>query len=148
MDIIRRNTDYALRAMAHLAAAHGDGAVSTRVLAQAEEIPYQLACKLMQKLNKAGLVKSSRGPDGGFRLRRKPSRITLLDVIDAIQGPVGLNRCLLDKNVCTRQRTCPVRPKLRQLQQYVSAYLSKITLQDVCRNGARKSNRSAKRRRP
>jgi DNA-binding IscR family transcriptional regulator len=64
MDILRRNTDYALRAVAHLAAHYGDGAVSTRQVALEEEIPYQLACKLMQKLHDSRLVESCMGPMG------------------------------------------------------------------------------------
>jgi len=131
MDILRRNTDYALRAMVNLARHYRNGSAPTRTLAAQENIPYQLACKLMQKLQSARLVASYMGPKGGFRLSRKPSLINLLDVIEAIQGPIRLNRCLLGRNVCVRQKSCPVRAKLAELQQSMNSHLGAITLDEL-----------------
>lgn len=135
MDILRRNTDYALRAMAHLAGHYKQGPVSTRDLADAEDITYQLACKIMQKLGKAKLVESSMGPKGGFTLNGDPSETNLLDVIIAMQGPVRLNRCLTSDEICTkvcvRQPSCQVNAKLAQLQGNMNDYLSSVTLDQL-----------------
>ena len=134
MDIVRRNTDYALRAMVNLAKNHGNSLVSSKTIATEENIPYQLACKLMQKLNNARLVKSHMGPKGGFCLSREPSRINVLEIIETIQEPLSLNKCMLARNKCPKQKTCAVRPKLIELQEYIGNYLSKITLAELIEN--------------
>jgi Rrf2 family protein len=133
MDIIRRNTDYALRAMVHLAAHYGNEPVSTRALARDEDVPYQLACKLMQRLHDSKLVESIMGPRGGFRLRQQPSKINVLEVIEAIQGPLRLNRCLLHADACPRQDGCEVREKLAELQESIDTHLGRITLDELAR---------------
>ena len=144
MDIIRRNTDYALRAMVNLARHYQNGSSPARTLAAQEHIPYQLTCKLMQKLHSVRLVESCMGPKGGFRLRREPSKISVLEVIKAIQGPLALNRCLLGTRACKWQRNCSVRRKLLELQRYISNRLSDIKLDDLVRNRSAARNRRVK----
>ena len=140
MDIIRRNTDYALRAMVNLAENYSEEPVSVRTISQQEDISYQLACKLMQKLHNAKLLESMMGPKGGFRLKREPSKINLLEVIEAIQGPLNFNRCLLSENACGRKKNCPITGRLAELQGQVGDYLSSVTLNQVVEenNGKRK----------
>lgn len=143
MDVLRRNTDYALRAIVNLAAHYGNEPVSTRTIAVQEDISYQLACKLMQKLQNAKFVKSCMGPKGGFVLGREPSKISLLEVIEAIQGPISLNRCLLSVNACPKQRGCTVRARLVGLQQCIYEYLSGITLDELLQGKGTKRKRKA-----
>jgi Rrf2 family protein len=157
--------------MENLARHYGNGAVSTRTLTAKENIPYQLACKLMQKLHSNKLVESCMGPKGGFQLRREPSKISLLEIIEVIQGPIRLNRCLLGKNVCVKQKIsirlnnrcllsknvcvrqkscpCPVRAKLAELQQCINSHLGAITLDELVISmvaGRKKSTKSLKRK--
>jgi len=131
MDILRRNTDYALRLMVSLAKRGRDASVSTRSLAQEEDVPYQLACKLMQQLHAGKLVESCMGSRGGFRLGREPGWISLLDVVEVVQGRLSLNRCLLNKTCCPRTASCPVRAKMGELQSRMDEYLGKVTLADL-----------------
>lgn len=144
MDVLRRNTDYALRAMVNLASHYGNEPISTRTLAIEEDISYQLACKLMQRLQKAKLVTSCMGANGGFTLNKEPSKISLLDVIDAIQGPISLNRCLLGVNTCTKQKHCSIRSKLVELQDSISGYLTGITLDELASYRGRKSKKNTR----
>ena len=128
MDILRRNTDYALRIMVDLAMRMEEGTISTRAVSSNMDIPYHLTSKLMQKLHKASLIESSMGPKGGFKLSKAPSEINTLEIIETIQGPVSLNRCLVDVSACTRRRACLINKKLAGLQEYLVTFLSDITL--------------------
>ena len=134
MDILRRNTDYALRLAVDLAAHGDDEALSTWVLAEREDVSYQLACKLMQKLHAAGLVESDMGPKGGFRLSRTPEEIAIAEVIEAIQGPLRLNRCVLGQGACPRYETCSVRAKIGELQEKMDGYLRSVSLGELVQN--------------
>jgi Rrf2 family iron-sulfur cluster assembly transcriptional regulator len=144
MDILRRNTDYALRLMVSLARREGKGSVSTRLLAQEQDVSYQLACKLMQQLHEARLVDSCMGPKGGFRLNRRPADISLLDIIEVVQGPLSLNRCLLEAGACPRTKVCPMRGKIGELQGRMGEYLGSVTLEELASSQGAGRGRSAK----
>ena len=145
MDVLRRNTDYALRAMVNLANHWEKEPVSTREIAREEDISYQLACKLMQKLHNAGLVESCMGPKGGFGLSREPSKIELLEIIETIQGPVRLNRCSANVTACVRQSSCPISRKLAGLQEYLKNFLSGVTLAQMLKSrGLRRKAKTGK----
>lgn len=130
MDILRKNTDYALRIMGNLASSYKQEVVSVRTLAQQEDVSYQFACKILQKLAGAGLVESKFGPAGGYQLSREPKQIIMLEVIRAMQGDIVINRCTKDNN-CLRQANCGVSGKLCQLQQQVDDFLRGVTLSDL-----------------
>ncbi len=131
MDIVRRNTDYALRAMINLARNYGNNLVSSRTIAIQEKVPYQLACKLMQRLHQKKLIESNMGPKGGFFLSRKPDKITLLEIIESVQESLSLNRCMLANFKCPKQKTCTIKPRLAELQEYIGTYLNNITLAEL-----------------
>ncbi len=131
MDILRRNTDYALRAMVHLGRHYGQATLSARQIAQDQEFSHALACKLLQRLQKAGLVESVMGAKGGFRLSRAPGRISLQEVIESIQGPISLSTCLLGAQTCCKYGMCPIRRKLGGLQREISNYLGGTTLGEL-----------------
>ena len=131
MDVLRRNTDYALRMMVNLASHFNGELMSARQLASDGHFSYQLGCKLLQKLHKAQLVKSGMGPKGGFALSRGPSEITLMEIINVLQGEIRMNKCLLGGEGCEFEPECEVNTKLVCLQLYIDGYLSGITLAEI-----------------
>ncbi|MBN1788649.1 MAG: Rrf2 family transcriptional regulator [Sedimentisphaerales bacterium] len=131
MDVIRRNTDYALRLIVNLVENLETGPVSARQLAKNSDVPYELACKMLQKLSSAKLIKSRMGANGGFELAKKAERINLYQVIEAIQGGICLNRCIPDAKSCPRRPRCVVSRKLVSLQKYIEDYLKDITLEQL-----------------
>lgn len=143
MDVLRRNTDYGLRIMVDLASRFNGEFTPARQLAEEGNFSYQLGCKILQKLHKAGLVKSDMGPRGGFALSREPARITLMEVIAALQGGVRLNRCLLGGKGCDFEPECEIHTKLTCLQLYIDGYLGGITLQEIIGSQSKMTVRSA-----
>lgn len=114
----------------HLAEHRGEK-LPVRVLAEAGQIPLGFAHKILQKLSQAGLVESWPGPKGGFALKKEPGNITLLEIVEAIQGPLAVSRCLLGYEVCPRRKRCPLSPRLEEIQRAVAEGLQRITVGDL-----------------
>ena len=107
---ITRQADYAVRAVLHLARINGSQRAATSQVAQEQHIPPSFLAKIISQLSIAGLLHTSRGARGGVTLARDPKDITLLDVIEAIDGPIMLNECVGDSSTCTFDDECPLRP--------------------------------------
>ncbi len=131
MDVIRRNTDYALRLIVGLVENYGGAPISARRLAKSCDVSYELDCKLLQKFSSAKLVVSRMGANGGFKLAKSPEKISLYQAIAAIQGNICLNRCIPDTKSCPKKFTCKIRKKLVALQKYIEEYLKNITLAEL-----------------
>jgi Rrf2 family protein len=131
MDVIRRNTDYALRLIVGLVENGSGEPISARQLAENGDVPYELTCKMLQKLSSAKLIASRMGANGGFELAKRPEKISLYQVIKAIQGSICLNRCVSDAKSCPRRPRCMVSKKLVSLQEYMERYFKNITLNEL-----------------
>ena len=106
---ITRQADYALRAMLYLARNDKlDKKASTSQIAKDQEIPASFLAKIISQLSIAGLINTTRGASGGVILARDKKDITLLDVVEAIDGPINLNECTQNPNICTFGETCPL----------------------------------------
>lgn len=130
MDLIRRDTDYAFRIAARLAQSDGEQALSAKTLSKETQVSYALTCKILQKLGHAGIVESVMGPKGGWKLAKKPEKVEFGHVIEAVQGPVSVNRCLLGGYQCPLQKECPAHPKMAVLQGKIEEFLKDLTLKE------------------
>ncbi|MBN8656768.1 MAG: Rrf2 family transcriptional regulator [Anaerolineae bacterium] len=113
---ITRQADYAVRAVLHLARS-GDTRTATSVIAEEQKIPPSFLAKIISQLSIAGLLHTSRGARGGVTLARHPGEITLLEVIEAIDGPIQLNECVGDTSTCSFDKDCPLRPVWCEAQE-------------------------------
>ena len=132
MEVIRRNTDYGLRMIVALAKHSGNGkSISASQLVREGNISYEVGRKLLQRLRDAKLVKSVMGSNGGFQLNRKPSEISLMEVVNVLQGEVHLNKCMADDYVCEFESECQVNTRLAPLQRHIADYLENVTLEEI-----------------
>ncbi|MBC7327300.1 Rrf2 family transcriptional regulator [bacterium] len=132
---VRLNTmvRYAVRIMLGLATRWQAGYISANVIAKEQEISVDYAEQILRRLRMGGLVDSNRGPEGGFKLSKEPSQITIMDVVMAMQGKVHLVRCLEPdgEKHCHRVPYCAARIMWQRLGQSIADFLSSLTLEDV-----------------
>lgn len=134
---LTRDGEYAVRAVLYLAS-QPEGKVSlVNEISEAQDVPKSYLSKIMQHLTRAGLVRSRRGAKGGFALARPAESITLWETIEAVEGPVHLNVCLIKKGECPRDDTCPVHPVWRDAQQKLSEILTNKTIAELVKDGER-----------
>lgn len=128
---LSRSTDYALMALSDLALLPGGETRSARRVAEERGLPAELVAKILQGLRKAGLVATRQGIHGGYRLSRPPGRISLTEVIEAVEGPLALVECGLDDHTCGLTSTCCVRTPLTRVHDLVVETLSRLTLDQL-----------------
>jgi Rrf2 family protein len=127
---ITRETDYAIRCILYLSS-RTDRIVVVDETSREMAVPKSFLAKILQKLVKAGIVKSFRGVKGGFRLSREPKDITLLDVIEAVEGAIALNACAVDSAVCTFSSACAVHPIWIRLRGEFNELLKRHNFADI-----------------
>ncbi len=130
---ITRQADYAVRAMIHVASLPSDSRVSTAAISEAQSIPLPFLTKVIAHLVRAGLVTTNRGMGGGVSIARAPEEITLLDVLEAVEGPITLNRCLLRGVICEVGPYCAVHDVWHDIQARLIQDLKAVKLDTLVR---------------
>ena len=130
---INQATDYAFRAVFYLSLLPTGKVVEARLIAEDENIPTRFLLKIFPRLIQAGIVESHRGTGGGYALARKPADITLKDVVEAVEGPVMINRCLISPEGCNKNHSaiCPVHKALFNIQQTLNQEFAKYTFESL-----------------
>jgi len=130
LKLITRNTDYAVRALCCIVEQKQE-VISAEQLVKSLEMPRPFLRKILQTLNKEGLLNSSKGKGGGFALAVSPEKITLTDVMKIFQGPIRLNECKFKKSDCPYISDCLLKKKIDEIEKEVIAKLKAITIASI-----------------
>jgi Rrf2 family protein len=128
---LTRKGDYAVRVVVDLAAQPAGTTVRTDDLGRRTEVPRAYLTKIVQALARDGLVHTRRGALGGVSLAASPHTISLRRVIEAVEGPMALNRCVTPPPQCARAGTCPVHPVWLRIQALVTRELEAVRIDDL-----------------
>jgi Rrf2 family protein len=124
---ITRQADYAIRAVLYISKLGQGQRAATSQIAQEQRIPPSFLAKIVSQLSVAGLLQTSRGARGGVSLARNPEEITVLDVVEAIDGPILLNECVACGGVCHFGESCPMKPVWCDTQAELVSKLKNVT---------------------
>ena len=129
---ITQTADYAVRTVVYLALHPDEGPIAAAVIAKEMTIPVDYISKVVQALSRAGLVESVPGRNGGARLARNPENLSMLEVIEAVDGPVALTRCVTRPGACPRDAYCVVHPFWKKVQNGLVKTLSETKISSFC----------------
>ena len=128
---LTKKADYGLMALKYLAEHPETPALSAKDVADAYGIPAQLLAKILQRLTKAGLLKSSAGMNGGYALARDPRQISAFEVIHAIDGPLFLTSCTKGTKSCDLAPGCTIKEPLARVNETIIGVLKSISIHDL-----------------
>lgn len=133
-----KKADYGLMALQYMATVRfGVVAqariVNTKEIAEEYNIPAELLAKVLQALAKHGIVESQNGPKGGYLLAKEAGEITIAQVLEAIEGPLGIADCYHEKDptICHQQKHCTIRTPLLKIQDSIHQLLNSMTVEDM-----------------
>jgi len=143
--ILSQTAEYALRTVLYLAAAQRDGLLSVGEIAAAINVPQNYLSKTLHQLARAGILHSSRGKHGGFRLARPAAEITLGEVVGPFNGPTGERICLLGRDACSDSDPCPAHARWKAVSNQVSGFFRETRVSDLLQGPAGREGRTAMR---
>ena len=126
-------TEGAIRTALYVALEGRDRRVSGLEICRTQQITPAFLIKVTRPLVRSRILAAARGAGGGFSLARDPERITLLEIVETVQGPLVFNDCLLGPGVCPRDMNCPVHPVWRQIRTNTENILAGWSLSDLVR---------------
>jgi Rrf2 family protein len=129
---ITREADYAVRCVLFLSQEEGR-VVNAKEISGSMTVSKSFLAKILQRLSKSGIVRSTQGIAGGFELAKKCASINLLEVIEAVQGPTAVNVCAVDKQNCDQSSTCPVHPVWVELRGDIERRLKRESFAGLIR---------------
>ncbi len=130
---LTRKGEYAIRGIIYLAQQPPGKMALISEVAEAAKVPQMFLAKIFQSFAKVGLVNSYRGTGGGFTLGRPAARISLRQVVEAVEGPIVPNRCLVG-GPCDRGGACNVHSVWRRVQNQVVQILDSVSMEELARN--------------
>ena len=129
--LLSQRCEYALRTALYLSAAEPGAYVAVREISEALGIPYHFLAKIVQTLTAAGLLQSMRGPTGGVTLARAADRITLKEIVLAVDGPAVFRECVLGLPGCGDRKPCPLHDQWAPARAQVERMFGAATLADT-----------------
>jgi Rrf2 family transcriptional regulator, iron-sulfur cluster assembly transcription factor len=146
--IYSRSAEYAIRAFVHLAQVPDGKYAMVKNIAEQEELPAHFLAKIMQQLARKGLLRSSKGPTGGFALRVPPADVKLWDIVEALDGMKQYTACASGLSECSDEMPCSMHDGWVALRTHIIDYLERNTIADLMKALEIKRNSLAKRRKP
>jgi Rrf2 family iron-sulfur cluster assembly transcriptional regulator len=128
---LTRSGEYALRAMVHLASSADGDIIHIWEISKIRDVPEKFLRKIIPQLAHAGFIKTERGRDGGIALNRPAHLITILEIIECIEGPMSLNKCLVSTTECNQISHCGLHNVWKEAQDQLQQVLRSRTLADV-----------------
>jgi len=130
---LTRKGEYAIRGMVYLARQEPGKLILINEIAETVNVPQSFLAKIFQNLTRLGMVRSSRGAGGGFALARPAAEISLRELVEAVEGPICPNRCVIGAGICARSASCTVHPVWRRVQDQVRQILDGVNLAELSR---------------
>jgi Rrf2 family iron-sulfur cluster assembly transcriptional regulator len=131
--IYSRSAEYAIRAFVHLAQVPQGRYAMVKNVAEEEDIPAHFLAKILQQLARKGLLRSSKGPTGGFALKVDASEIHLLDIVEALDGLAPYQQCAVGLSECNDEMPCGVHDSWKTLRSRIMEYLGRNTIADLAK---------------
>ena len=135
---------YTTRAMLDLALHFNEGAIQIKDICERQDVSEQYLKNLMASLIAANLIRSVRGPRGGFTLARPPSQIRVIEIVQATEGSIALVDCVDAPEICSRADLCVTRDVWTEMGDAMSAVLESLTLQDLVERQTQKQKEVTK----